>query len=78
MSFSWLTEMKDPDIIALGAQTLEGTGWNWTRKPYFFPQVVGWTINLKINASYCLGYKMGSPYNATAFPCMEPKRIICN
>jgi hypothetical protein len=70
--------MKDPDIIALGAQTLEGTAWSWTRKPIFYPEVVGWTLNSKENVSYCLGYKMGSPSNATVFPCMEPKRIICN
>jgi len=72
--------MNEPDIIALGAQNQLGLGWAWTRILFFNPEVLGWTSNWpkQNDGATCLGFQMGNAVNATIFPCMEPKRIICN
>jgi hypothetical protein len=79
ITFSCGIELKEPDIIALGAQNLVGTSWNWTRMT-FRPEFVGWNSNLPTinDSATCLGYEMGRPLKASIFPCMEPKRIMCN
>jgi hypothetical protein len=72
--------MMEPDIVALGGRNVLGTSWAWTRLS-FNPIAVGWNIldlPKQNDGATCLGFEMGNPTNATIFPCLEPKRIICN
>jgi hypothetical protein len=76
-----ILELQTNDYIALGAYAGSPMGvWRWTRWPIFDSTSVGWpanTLNNNGDGLRCIGFYINQPDSAASYPCVYPKRIIC-